>query len=260
MSKQDSSFVACKRIKHNLTSVVVADGCSDGRATYDHVYGCPCECHAQFCGLRNTMDSGSTPVACLEQVLPGNLHVVSWWHNLKALCRYCTDAFKHTLCISRHVYNQVSYAHHVPLSDRKYFTRPFPPFMELHRTHKSPVLSHMHSVQRFPPYFPKIHSNIILPSMPRSSECPFPSCFPLKMLYTFLISHLCATWPTHPLRLDHPNIWWRSSLCSLLQPPAFTKSHVFKTNYHYLITIELNITVWTTQYSGGPGLDLQPRC
>jgi len=38
--------------------------------------------------------------------------------------------------------------------------------------HKSlplvPTLSQMHPVHTFPPYFPKIHSDIILPPMPTS--------------------------------------------------------------------------------------------
>jgi hypothetical protein len=33
-----------------------------------------------------------------------------------------------------------------------------------------PILRQMHPVHTFPYYFPKIHSNIILPSMPKSSE------------------------------------------------------------------------------------------
>jgi len=39
-----------------------------------------------------------------------------------------------------------------------------------------------------PPYFSKIPSNIILPSMLRSSELSFPSGFRIKILYEFLIS------------------------------------------------------------------------
>jgi len=43
-----------------------------------------------------------------------------------------------------------------------------------YRVHKSrpldPNLSQMHPVHTFPPYLPKIHSNIILSSTPMSSE------------------------------------------------------------------------------------------
>jgi hypothetical protein len=42
-----------------------------------------------------------------------------------------------------------------------------------------PILSHMNQVHKFPPCFSKIHSNVILPSMPRSSEC---SCLQVTIL------------------------------------------------------------------------------
>jgi len=44
-----------------------------------------------------------------------------------------------------------------------------------YRVHKIlplvPILSQMQLVHTFPPYFPKIYSNIIIPAAPKSSEC-----------------------------------------------------------------------------------------
>jgi len=39
------------------------------------------------------------------------------------------------------------------------------------------ILNQMHPVHVFPPYFPKIHSNIILPYMSLSSRWSLPFCF-----------------------------------------------------------------------------------
>jgi len=39
-----------------------------------------------------------------------------------------------------------------------------------------PILSQMHPIRTFPPYFPKIHSNIF-PSTPRSSSWSLPFRF-----------------------------------------------------------------------------------
>jgi hypothetical protein len=50
-----------------------------------------------------------------------------------------------------------------------------------------PMLSQLEPVLTFPPYFPNIHSNIILPSMPRSSEWFFPTYFPNKILNAFTL-------------------------------------------------------------------------
>jgi len=87
-----------------------------------------------------------------------------------------------------------------------------------------------HPVHNFTLYLNKIHSNIILPSTPRSSEKSFPSRFPTKTLYVFLISPMRATCPVYLIIVNL--ITWvifskvhklRSSTeCSLLQSPALT--------------------------------------
>jgi hypothetical protein len=59
----------------------------------------------------------------------------------------------------------------------------------------------------------------------------FTSGFPIKTLYTFLMSPISATCPlSHPPCPDHPNNeaykLWNLSLCSLLQSPAIPPSWV----------------------------------
>jgi hypothetical protein len=86
-----------------------------------------------------------------------------------------------------------------------------------------PILSQMNPVHNFSPYFIKIYFNIILPSMPMSSELSLPVRFSDKnslcishIFYVCYMPRLCR----HPW-FDHPNkIWRSSSLCSLFQPPA----------------------------------------
>jgi hypothetical protein len=68
--------------------------------------------------------------------------------------------------------------------------------MKVHYRVKSPplipVLNQMHAVHIFSPYFPNIHSNIILPSTPRSSESTFPFRFPNQnTVCIFHLSHAC---------------------------------------------------------------------
>jgi hypothetical protein len=69
----------------------------------------------------------------------------------------------------------------------------------------------MNPVHTIPPCFPKIHSNIIFPSMPRSSVWSLPFRFSAEILirishpsYACYMPHLC-----HPPWLDNPNnILW----------------------------------------------------
>jgi len=64
----------------------------------------------------------------------------------------------------------------------------------------STYLSQMNPVHTFSPYFHKVYSNIIFPSMPRSSEWCFPFRFSNQTLVC--ISHpsnaFCVPRPSHP--------------------------------------------------------------
>jgi len=75
-----------------------------------------------------------------------------------------------------------------------------------YRLHNSPplisILSQMYLVHTFPIYFPKIHSNTILPSSPRSSEWSLPFGFPTEILYAFLTSPMRTTRSAHLILLD----------------------------------------------------------
>jgi hypothetical protein len=51
----------------------------------------------------------------------------------------------------------------------------------------APILSQMHAVHTFPPYFPKIHSNIVLHFMLRSSKRSPTFGFLTKILYAIFI-------------------------------------------------------------------------
>jgi hypothetical protein len=82
----------------------------------------------------------------------------------------------------------------------------YPPFMEP----EGSLLSHTNPINIFEPYFPKILFNIILPSMPRSSEWSLP--FRLSNQNFARISHLLPARymprPSQPPSFDHPNIIW----------------------------------------------------
>jgi len=58
----------------------------------------------------------------------------------------------------------------------------------------------MYPVHNFPPYFPKMYSNVIFPSMPKTSKWLLPSGFPTKILYAFLI--ISPMRPAHLIFID----------------------------------------------------------
>jgi len=76
----------------------------------------------------------------------------------------------------------------------------------------------MNPVHIFPSYFPKIQSNIIIPSTPRSYVWSLSFRFGDKNLYAFLISPLSATWTSisSSLTYQSKNIWWSKQVMKLL--------------------------------------------
>jgi hypothetical protein len=82
-------------------------------------------------------------------------------------------------------------------------------------------------VHILPPYFPKIHSNIILPSIPRTSESSLPFKFSNHNVCYSLLSHACyMPLPSHPPWFNHPNnIWWSVQVMELLIIQCARASH-----------------------------------
>jgi len=80
-----------------------------------------------------------------------------------------------------------------------------------------PVLNYMNPIHILPPYFPKIHSNIILPSVRfRISNW--------NLVLIFSLSHPCYM-PAHHTLLElifgEGHKLWSSSLCSLLSLSSY---------------------------------------
>jgi hypothetical protein len=81
-------------------------------------------------------------------------------------------------------------------------------------------------IHKSPPYFPNVHSNIIFPSTPRSSERTLPFRISTQNFVCISYFHKCyMPHPSHPW-LDHPGkTWWSIQIMKIimqssLQPHA----------------------------------------
>jgi hypothetical protein len=101
-----------------------------------------------------------------------------------------------------------------------------------YHVHKSPppvpIPIQMNPIHIFPPYFSKIHFNIIISSKPRSSEWSLPFRLPNQNFVRVCHLPMLATCSTHLSRLDliilirfgEEYKLWSSSLCNFLHPPV----------------------------------------
>jgi len=105
-----------------------------------------------------------------------------------------------------------------------------------------PILSQMHTVHILPTYFSKIHSNIILPSTPKSFEWSLSFRLSNQNIVCIVhLSHACYMSPSY-ISLDliiliifvEAQNLWSSSLWNLLQP-----SNIFSLLVPHILLITL---------------------
>jgi hypothetical protein len=99
-----------------------------------------------------------------------------------------------------------------------------------------PLLRQMNPVHDFPPYFRKIHSNIILPSTPRSSEWSPPFRFSdQNFVWTF--PYVLHAPQSHLPSFDRPNMSWSVKVMRLLIMMSSPASRLFPPSYVHLSTL-----------------------
>jgi hypothetical protein len=112
-------------------------------------------------------------------------------------------------------------------------------------------VSQINPVYALPPFYLKIHYNIILPSSLRLPGGLFPSGFTTKTLYVFLLSSTCHILLDLTTRLIFVKQYgpWRSPLCSVLHSPLtppLLDPNIFLST---LLSNTLSLTVHIQHYS-----------
>jgi hypothetical protein len=114
-----------------------------------------------------------------------------------------------------------------------------------YRVHNSPpvvsILSQMNPIYIFPPYFPNVYSNIVLPDIASSSKISLSFRFSIQNIVRIsYLSHACyMSRPSHLPWFDHLNyIWWRIFYGVLSRLPLEALSTAL---LHCMQTLELKV-------------------
>jgi hypothetical protein len=114
-----------------------------------------------------------------------------------------------------------------------------------------PILSQLHPIHTFRPYFCKIYSNIIFPSTPRSSQLSPLFRFSTKtFVLIFHISFACyMSHPCLPPWFDYPNNVWYACRKRRLK----WVSGAWGYNWATLPLGDINTEVWSSRVGVGRG-------